>query len=93
MSASTGSRDEFSEGMVVVRVADQINQALTGRPGRSYESPAQPREQALRLVQMMLGYTAAELDGKQHWSCPIAGGRRTVVLKPATEIKPPGGLP
>jgi hypothetical protein len=27
---------------------------------------------------VLLGYTDAELDGDEEWSCPIAGGRRTV---------------
>ena len=39
MSSSTGSRDGSSDGMVVVRVADQVNQALTGHPGSWYDSP------------------------------------------------------
>jgi hypothetical protein len=69
--------------MVIVRVADEVNQALTGHPGAQYESPPQPRGQALALVHVLLGYTDGQLDGQAEWSCPIGGGRRTVALKPA----------
>jgi hypothetical protein len=83
MSASNGSRDESSEGMVVVRVIDQVNQALTGHPGCRYESPPQGREQALALVEVLVGCSPGSLDGSAQWSCPIAGGRRTITLRPA----------
>jgi hypothetical protein len=66
--------------VVVVRVEDEINQALTGHPGCRYESPAQPREQALTLARVLLGYTGEELNGAEQWSCPIASGRRTVTV-------------
>jgi hypothetical protein len=65
--------------LVVVRVSDEINSALTGSDGCSYESPAQPREQAMTLVQLLLGRPVAQFDDS--WSCPIAGGRRTVSLR------------
>jgi hypothetical protein len=66
--------------LVVVHVEDQINQALTGHDGCRYESPPQPREQALTLARALLGYTGEELNGAERWSCPIAGGRRTVTV-------------
>ena len=66
--------------LVVVRVEDEINQALTGHDGCRYESPPQPREQALTLARVLLGYTGEELNGAARWSCPIAGGRRTVTV-------------
>lgn len=70
------------EGMVVVRVADQVNQALTGHPGCRYESPPQCRQQALALVDLLLGHARMSLEGSEQWSCPIAGGKRTVTLVP-----------
>ena len=80
MSASNGA-DRPVDELIVVHVEDQINQALTGHDGHSYESPPQQRDQALTLVRVLLGYTSDKLDGEEHWSCPIAGGRRTVALK------------
>lgn len=80
MSSSNGNLDRSDEEMVIVRVADEVNQALTGHPGGRYESPPQDRQQALGLVQVLLGHTSAPLDGVARWSCPIAGGRRTITL-------------
>jgi hypothetical protein len=79
VSGSNGVERRVDE-LVVVRVDDDINQALTGHGGHSYESPPQPRERALTLVQVLVGYTSARLDGEDSWRCPIAGGRRTVTL-------------
>ena len=82
MSSANASPIRFSEGMVIVRVADEVNQALTGRPGCLYESPPQGRDQALALVEVLLGHARVSLDSNEHWSCPIAGGRRTITLVP-----------
>lgn len=68
--------------LVVVHVHDRINQALTGHAGCFYKSPAQKREDALDLVRVLLGYTCQELNGATVWTCPVAGGRRTVPLEP-----------
>ena len=62
-------------------VADAVNQALAGHHGCSYESPPQARQQALALVEVLLGYPATSIDGADEWSCPIAGGRRTIRLR------------
>ena len=40
---------------MVVRVEDAIEPKLTARTGASYESPPQPREQAMMLVRLLLG--------------------------------------
>jgi hypothetical protein len=95
MSTSNGADVRTSELMVVVRIDDQINEALTGHAGNSYARPPQPREQALALVQVLLGYTNGQLDSQAEWSCPIAGGRRRVAVKPATgsreQVREPHG--
>jgi hypothetical protein len=75
--------DRLAGELVIVSVTDEVNQSLTGHEGCRYESPPQPREQALTLARVLLGYTSEELDGGERWSCPIAGGRRTIALKPA----------
>ena len=82
MSYANGRPSRFSERMVIVRVADEVNQSLTGRPGGRYESPPQGRQQALALVEVLLGYTRGSPDGAGQWSCPIAGGRRSITLVP-----------
>jgi hypothetical protein len=70
------------DGMVIVQVKDVVEGALTGHEGCVYESPPQAREQALTLVRVLLGYPNQELNGGQRWTCPIAGGRRTISLTP-----------
>jgi hypothetical protein len=69
--------------LVVVHVSDAINPTLAGRGGASYQSPPQPREEALMLVRLLLGSPNAPLDGKTQWRCPVAGGTRTVTLAAA----------
>jgi hypothetical protein len=83
-----GTRSEPGQELVVLYVQDEINQALTGHGGSHYESPPQPRQHALTLARVLLGYTDAELDGDETWSCPTPGGRRTVALKPAAQAAP-----
>jgi hypothetical protein len=86
------AHSELRQELVVLCVQDKVNQALTGHPGCQYESPPQARQQALTLAHVLLGYTGEELNGEEQWSCPIAGGRRTVALKPAAQATPRGGL-
>ena len=86
------AHSELRQELVVLCVQDEINQALTGHGGCQYESPPQVRWQALTLARVLLGYTGEELNGEERWSCPIAGGRRTVALKPAAQPTPQGGL-
>ena len=66
----------------MVRVEDEINPTLAGRPGARYDSPPQPREQAHTLVRLLLGWSTAPLDGQTRWRCAVAGGTRTVTLDP-----------
>ncbi len=69
--------------LVVVHVRDAINPILAGRGDASYQSPPQPREDALNLVCLLLGRSEAPNAGQRRWTCPIAGGRRMVTLAPA----------
>ena len=71
-----------ADELVIVRVHDVISAALTAHEGCIYESPPQPRQQALTLARVLLGYTGEELNGDERWSCAIAGGRRIVSLRP-----------
>lgn len=80
---SLNSAEWPGEELVVVHVDDEINQSLTGHDGCTYDSPPQPRDRALILARVLLGYTGDELNGDGRWCCPIAGGRRTVRLMPA----------
>ena len=65
--------------LVVVRVIDETNLTLTGRPGVDYTSPPQPREHALALVELLLGHPPAADTGQ--WRSALAGGRRTITLE------------
>lgn len=88
MTGWIGNGDRPSEGIVVVSVADAVNQALTGHASCSYASPPQAHEQALALVEVLLGHRPEPLDGAEQWSCPIAGGRRTITLRKEAELTP-----
>jgi hypothetical protein len=52
------------EQLLVVRVEDQINPALAGWAGASYDSPPQPPEQARTLVRLLLGWATEPLVGQ-----------------------------
>jgi hypothetical protein len=91
-SHGDGRDDQLGQELVVLYVQDEINQALTGHGGCQYESPPQARQQALTLARVLLGYTGEELNGEEQWSCPIAGGRRIVAVKPAAHPARGGGL-
>ena len=71
--------------LVVVHVRDAINPTLAGRGDASYQSPPQPREDALNLVRLLLGCSEPPNVGQPRWTCPIAGGKRTVTLTPARD--------
>jgi hypothetical protein len=75
------------DGQVVVRVRDQVNRTLAGHDGRQYTSPPHERADALILVALLLGRPAqADGDREQQdsWSCPLAGGQRTITLDPVS---------
>jgi hypothetical protein len=74
-----------TNGLVVVHVRDQVNRALAGQDGREYTSPPHQRPDALTLVAVLLGRPAQPGGGGQEqssWSCPLAGGQRTITLNP-----------
>jgi hypothetical protein len=69
----------------VVEVEDQRDEGLAGHGGTAYVSPAQPGEQALALVRILLGRRSEcgiELaDGP--WRLAIAGGSRVIKVHAA----------
>ena len=67
--------------LVIVEVAERFSPGLTGRADRAYASPPQPRERALVLAALLVD-AAGPLDGDGPWQRAIAGGRRTVRLRP-----------
>ena len=82
MSHETNGRVHLArdKALVVVRVEDAVDPNLTARVGAAYESPPQPREQALTLVWLLLGHVAEPTGDAQRWTAPIAGGRRVVTV-------------
>jgi hypothetical protein len=73
-----------SEELFVVEIHEQRTQALAGHDGREYESPPQQREQALRLVELMLGQDVAVNGEREHcWRQPVAGRQRSITLRRA----------
>jgi hypothetical protein len=78
-----GSGVEPVAELVVVHVTDAVNPILAGRGDASYQSPPQAREDALNLVRLLLGRDEAPNASEPRWTCPIAGGQRTVTLTPA----------
>ena len=87
-----GSEVAPAAGLVVVHVTDAVNPTLAGRGDASYQSPPQARDDALNLVRLLLGRDEAPHAGEPRWTCPIAGGQRTVTLTPApTGAEPAAG--
>ena len=81
-------RESAIDEPVVVRVRDAINPTLAGRGDVSYQSPPLPREEALLLVRLLLGRGAEPPATEARWSCPIAGGQRTVTITGAASAGP-----
>ena len=81
--AMDGAGNQGARSLFVVRVKDVITSALTGHEGCEYRSPPQSCEEALALARLLLGHSEHALDGGSRWSCPVAGGRRTVTIEPA----------
>ena len=74
-----------TERLVVVQVRGQVNSTLAGHAGCEYTSPPHERSDALTLVALPLGRPAQpDADGGEEarWTCPLAGGQRTIILDP-----------
>lgn len=65
-----------------VIVIDQLQPALAGHAGLSYQSPPQPREGALALVRALVGCPQLA-DEHGPWCHARPGGTRTVRIEPA----------
>jgi len=83
-----------AEPAVVVHVEETITPALAGREGCTYASPPLPRAEALALVRLLIGHDGPSPE-ERGWRCPIAGGRRTVTIRPVAPTDPStnGGQP
>jgi hypothetical protein len=73
--------------LYLVVVDDRVSGPLTGRPARSYRSPAQTLESARCLAALLLD-RGDELDGDGPWRRPLPGGQRhvSIVRAPAGSI-------
>jgi hypothetical protein len=68
----------------VVEVRENITEALIEHEGHMYVSPPQDREQALKLVALLLGHpTSVTGSAEQLWRQAIAGGQRSVMMRRA----------
>ncbi|MEA2233544.1 MAG: hypothetical protein QOD83_3360 [Solirubrobacteraceae bacterium] len=82
-SDGDGEQLELTLGpLYLVVVDDRVSGPLTGRPARSYRSPAQPLAEARCLAALLLD-RGSELDGDGPWRRPLAGGQRHVAIVPA----------
>jgi len=71
--------------LFVVEVREDRARALAGHDGREYVSPPQEREQALQLVELMLGQdVTVNGERQQCWRQAVAGGQRSITLRRAS---------
>jgi hypothetical protein len=72
--------------LVVVHATDTVNPTFAGCGDAPYGSPPQPRDEAINLVGLLLG-RHGDLDGEEtRWTGPVAGGQRSVTLRPALSL-------
>jgi hypothetical protein len=75
-----GQQLELTLGpLYLVVVDDRVSGPLTGRPARSYRSPAQTLESARCLAALLLD-RGDDLDGAGPWRRPLPGGQRHVSI-------------
>ena len=83
-SNGNGTGEPPAAELVVVHVTDTISTTLAGHDGVEYQSPPQPRAEALDLVRVLVGDDPSGLEATEpRWRCPIAGGQRTITLERA----------
>ena len=82
----TGPVNGTTDELVVVQVSDAVNSILSGRGDVSYQSPPLPPQEAMTLVRMLLGRGDELAFAEERWTCPIAGGQRTVTLRPVAGV-------
>jgi len=83
-----GEQLELTLGpLYLVVVDDRVSGPLTGRPTRTYRSPAQTLDDARCLAALLLD-RGGELEGEGPWRRPLAGGQRyvAIVLAPAGRL-------
>jgi hypothetical protein len=80
---------ESDDPAVVVHVEETITPVLAGHEGCTYASPPLPRSEALTLVRLLTGHDEHAGD-ERSWRCAIAGGQRTVTIRPASLDDPYG---
>jgi hypothetical protein len=78
----SSSPDPRRDELFVVHVQEQRTEALAGHAGAEYLSPPQEREQALQLVEVVLGQKVT-VNGERErcWRSAVAGGQRSVTLR------------
>ncbi len=78
-----GEQLELTLGpLYLVVVDDRVSGPLTGRPARTYRSPAQSLQDARCLAALLLD-RGDELEDAGPWRRPLAGGQRHVAIVPA----------
>jgi hypothetical protein len=75
MANGFGPRGAPTQELVVVHVRDAINPTLAGRGDASYQSPPQPREDALGLVRLLVGRSEQPQTEEPRWTCPRLSGK------------------
>jgi hypothetical protein len=77
--ARRGPGDRMQHGQMIVVVSEQRTAGLAGAEGLHYTSPPQTERQARVLAGLLNG---APVDGPGPWRQAIAGGQRTIELRP-----------
>ena len=74
----------MADRFYVVEVEDHRDEGLAGHSGTTYVSPAQPHDQAVALIRILLGRSACEIElTGGPWRLAIAGGSRLIKVHAA----------